>query len=108
MSTMPYPFEHSTRSRHAPEEILTDYRQRLALEKSDRAERKRLELADLRSSLNTPDARIRAWEKAHSLRLPKDPMHPVLEVIAAATELTLADVHEEQRVRTARLTRAPV
>jgi hypothetical protein len=94
--------ENGTGSRNAGDEILMDFRQRLALEEHERAERKRLELADQSSSLNGPGARIRAWEKAHVLRMPSDPKHPVLEVIAAATQLTLADVLEEQRARAAR------
>jgi hypothetical protein len=89
-------------SNQSGDEILMDHRQRLAHEEYERAERKRLELADLRSSLNGPDARIRAWEKAHGLRMPSKPMHPVLEVIAAATQLTLQEVTEEQRLRAAR------
>jgi len=90
-------------SRPADGEFVTDYRQRLALEEYERAEKKRLELADQRSTLNGPAARIRAWEKVHHLRLPSDPKHPVLEVIAIATQLTLDDVLEEQRARVARV-----
>jgi hypothetical protein len=91
--------ENDDRSRPAGDEILTDYRQRLALEAHERAERKRLELADQHSSVNAPATRIRAWEKVHALRMPSDPQHPVLDVIAAATQLTLAEVQEEQRIR---------
>jgi hypothetical protein len=36
------------------------------------------------------------------LRLPDDPMHPVLDVIAIDTRLTLAQVREEQRARVLR------
>ena len=79
-----------------------DYRQRLALEEYERAERKRLEVAEQRSSLHAPDARIRAWEKVHGLRMPSTPGHPVLTVIATATELSLAEVEDEQRARSAR------
>jgi hypothetical protein len=39
----------------------------------------------------------------HHLRLPSDPKHPVLDVIAIATQLTLDDVLEEQRARSARV-----
>ena len=75
--------------------------ERLAHEESERAEKRRQELAEQRSELNPPDVRIRAWEKIHQLRLPSDPAHPVLLVIAVSTGLTLADVREEQRIRAA-------
>lgn len=78
---------------------MRDYRQRLADEQFERAERRRMELADQRSELNDAKARIRAWEKAHALRLPTSPTHPVLQVIAEATDLALKDILEEQRQR---------
>jgi hypothetical protein len=83
-------------------EALTDYRARLVREEHERVERRRAELADQRSSLNPPDVRIRTWEKVHGLRLPSDPNHPILDVVAIATRLTLDEVLEEQRTRAAR------
>jgi hypothetical protein len=80
-------------------ELPGDYRERLVREERERAEKRRLELADQRSSLNPPEMRIRTWEKLHALRLPTDPNHPILDVIAIATRLTLAEVQEEQRRR---------
>jgi hypothetical protein len=76
--------------------------ERLAHEETERAERRRQELAEQRSDLNPPDVRIRAWEKIHQLHLPSDPAHPILDVIAVSTRLTLAEVQEEQRTRAAR------
>jgi hypothetical protein len=76
--------------------------ERLAHEESERAEKRRQELAEQRSDLNPPEVRIRAWEKIHQLRLPSDPAHPILDVIAISTRLTLAQVQEEQRARAAR------
>ncbi len=75
--------------------------ERFAQEESERAEKRRRELAEQRSELNPPDVRIRAWEKIHQLRLPSDPTHPILDVIAVSTRLTLAEVQEEQRTRAA-------
>src|ERR1044071_1002312 len=80
-------------------DTLSEYRNRLAAEEYDRAERKRLGLAEQHSVHNSADARIRAWEKAHHLRMPSDPSHAVLEVIAVATRLTLAEIHDQQRLR---------
>lgn len=90
---------------HPDDGILRDYRQRLADEERERAEQRRLQMADQRSDINGPQARIRAWETVHGLRLPTSPTHPVLRVIAAATELTLGDVLEEQRLRSGRSVR---
>jgi hypothetical protein len=78
--------------------------ERLAQEESERAEKRRQDLAEQRSDLNPPDVRIRAWEKIHQLRLPSDPTHPILDIIAVSTRLTLAQVQEEQRTRAARAT----
>jgi hypothetical protein len=75
--------------------------ERLAHEDYERAEKRRLELAEQRSDLNPPDVRIRTWERIHALRLPSDPAHPILDVIAISTRLTIEEVREEQRTRAA-------
>ena len=77
--------------------------ERLAHEEYERAEKRRRDLAEQRSDLNPPDVRIRTWEKVHQLRLPADPTHPILDVIAVSTRLTLAEVREEQRARAAQV-----
>jgi hypothetical protein len=76
--------------------------ERFAQEEYERAETKRRELAEQRSEANPPDARIRTWERLHGLRLPSDPAHPILDVIAVSTRLTLAQVRDEQCARAAR------
>jgi len=75
--------------------------ERLAHEEYERIEKRRQELAEQCSNLNPPDVRIRMWEKVHQLRLPSNPTHPILDVIAVSTRLTLAEVREEQRARAA-------
>ena len=82
-----------------PGELVEDYRLRLAAERVEAEERRRVELLDLASASNPPHARIRAWERAHGLTLPRSESHPVLASVAAATRLTLEQVHEEQRRR---------
>ena len=84
-----------------PGELVSDYRVRLAHERAEAQERRRLELLDLSSIANAPDARIRAWERTHGLTLPRAETHPVLASVAAATQLTLEQVHAEQRRRLA-------
>lgn len=85
-------------------ELITTHAERRAMEAHEHAQRRRLELAEQRSDRNPPDVRIRTWEKVHALRLPSDPRHPVLRVIATGTGLTLAQVREEQGARQAQRT----
>jgi hypothetical protein len=82
-----------------PGELPAEYRIRLAEERAEADERRRVELLDLSSAASAPDTRIRAWERAHGLTLPRDASHPVLNSVAAATKLTLEQVREEQRRR---------
>jgi len=86
-------------------DLVTNAAERLAHEEFERAEKRRLELAEQRSDLNPPDIRIRTWERIHELRMPSDPAHPILDVIALGTGLTLEQVREEQRTRATRRAR---
>lgn len=99
---MTFPVAKDERFTSRDGEILADYRERRALEELERAEQKRVDLAEQHSAVNSVDVRIRAWEKAHGLRMPSDPMHRVLHAIAAATQLSLADVLNEQGLRSTR------
>jgi hypothetical protein len=90
------------RAGDARDDILLDYRERRAHEALERSEHKRLEQAEQNSPRNSADMRIRAWERVHHLRMPSTPLHPVLEAIAAATQLTLAEVRHEQQLRSGR------
>jgi hypothetical protein len=90
-----------------PPALPRDFKSRteqLAEEEWEREQKRSQLLAEQRSDLNPPESRIRAWEQAHGLRMPLDPEHPVLDVIAVSTRLTLAQVQEEQRLRAARNT----
>ena len=78
------------------------YRSPAELAEETRAQERKSYLAQQRSELNPPEVRIRAWEKVHGLRLPSDSGHPILDVIAVGTRLTLAQVHAEQRARAGR------
>jgi hypothetical protein len=82
-----------------PGELVSEYRVRLAEERAEAEERRRVELLDLSATANAPAVRIRAWERAHGLTLPRAESHPVLTSVAAATRLTLEQVQEEQRRR---------
>jgi hypothetical protein len=86
----------------SPHQLVLTPAERFAHEEIERAERRRRQLDEQRSEANSPDVRIRTWEKLHGLRLPSKLGHPILDVIAVSTRLTLAQVQEEQRERAAR------
>jgi hypothetical protein len=87
------------RPESAGEVVFMDYRERRALEALEQAALKRQDCAEQVSTENSADRRIRAWEKVHQLRMPSAPLHPVLQAISAATQLTLAQVQHEQQQR---------
>jgi hypothetical protein len=45
--------------------------------------------------------RVEHWERFHGVRLPVDPRHPLLSVIATDTALALEDIRAEQARRKA-------
>lgn len=92
-------FVRSFPTRFNADESLAEQRERVAHERAKREEDRRAEWVELSSTLNAPGERIRRWERMHKLALPRDPNHNLLEVIAAATDLALAQVQEEQRLR---------
>lgn len=89
------------------DDAMYDYRTRLRMQQAETAARRQRDLVDQASDLNTPAARIRIWERLHHARLPEDPGHPLLAVIAAGTRLTLTQVGDEQRIRFVRSRAAP-
>jgi hypothetical protein len=99
VSSPSWVFASDTDRHRAAGELMKDHRARLALEEAERAERRRRELEEQRSDSNSANVRIRAWEKVHGLRLPSDPEHPILDVIASDTRLTLAEVQGVQEVQ---------
>jgi hypothetical protein len=100
-SMMSMPFATRTQFPTSGDELFFDYRQRRALEEQERADLKVADQAQQCSTLNSAASRIRAWEKVHHLRMPSDPQHLVLGAIAVATQLTLGDIQNEQRLRSA-------
>jgi len=80
-------------------ELLAGHRERLALEEEERERKRTNQFEELRSEVNSVPIRIRAWEKMHGLRLPSDPAHPILRVIASTTGISLACLREEQQAR---------
>lgn len=101
MSSADQPHNYSGRTLTAAE-LLTEHRERLVLEAEERVRQRARQYEELRSEFSSASVRIRAWERMHGLRLPSSPTHPVLEVIAAATGVSLADLREEQQKRRSR------
>jgi hypothetical protein len=80
---------------------MMDFRARLVHQQAEAAERRRTDLAEQCSRLKTAEERIRIWERIHEVTLPRDPAHRLVEIIAANTGLTNADVLDEQQRRRA-------
>ncbi len=93
-------FAHSS----AQSELLRTHAEMLAAEAEVNAAKRRVELEELKSDLTSPEQRIRAWERVHGLRLPRDPNHHILAVIALATKLTVEQIQAVQLDDAARRT----
>jgi len=103
MSSNSWTFTHDPQ---APRTVALTTQKRaeeIAAEDFERAEKRRLAFAELKSEFSSPADRIRAWEKLHGLRLPVDAGHAILSVVARCTALTLAQVRDEQRARNERV-----
>ena len=83
-------------SSHDP---LLDHRARIEHAQQEAAERRARALLDQRSPENSDDVRVRVWESLHQVRLPRNPEHNVLAIIAQQTGLTLDAVQAVQRQR---------
>jgi hypothetical protein len=101
MSSTSWYIENGMQPRTAVD-TLKDARAEAERVRLEKAERRRLEAAELCSTEHSAEVRIRAWEKLYGLRLPAAADHPVLDVIAASTGLTLEQLREEQRARALR------
>ncbi len=83
------------------EDPMMDYRARLVHQQAEAAERRRHDLAEQSSRLKSAEERIRIWERIHEVNLPRDSAHRLVDIIAANTGLTDADVRDEQQRRAA-------
>ncbi len=86
-------------SSSAGDDPMMDFRARLVHQQAEAAERRRTDLAEQCSRLKTAEERIRIWERIHEVNLPRDPAHRLVDIIAANTGLTGADVRDEQQRR---------
>lgn len=82
-----------------PPEIFLDHRarhERDLLEAAERRERARIEQ---RSPENSPEMRVRIWEKLHQVRLPRSEQHAILRTVADQTGLAMSEIQGVQRDR---------
>ena len=84
-----------------PGETNVDYRARLEFLREEAAKRRQAQIDEQSSPLNSPEVRIRAWERLHQIDLPHDPNHRLLQLISAKTGLTVDEIRAEQQSRTA-------
>lgn len=92
-------FPNLRTSTPATDDPTMDFRARLAHQQAEHAERRKFDLTEQSSRLKSAEERIRIWERLHEVGLPRDPQHRLIEIIAANTGLTAADVRDEQRRR---------
>ena len=83
----------------AGEDPMMDFRARLVHQQAEAAERRRMDLAEQSSRLKSAEERIRIWERIHEVTLPRDSEHRLVQIIAANTGLTDAEVRDEQQRR---------
>ncbi len=80
-------------------DLVLDHRARLERMQLEALERRERALNDQRSPENSPEIRVRIWERLHQVRLPSNPAHAILKQVAQQTALDLAEVLEVQRLR---------
>ncbi|MEO6080683.1 MAG: hypothetical protein ABIQ86_13030 [Steroidobacteraceae bacterium] len=103
MNTPTPPFKHDAADqRGGTGDMLSTRAERLAVLDFERAEQRRQRQEEQRLETNTPEVRVRAWERLHGLSLPLTPEHPVLNIVCSATGLARQEVLEVQQLRAAR------
>lgn len=80
-------------------ELMLDHRARAERARLDAEQQRQRSLTDQRDDANTPEVRVRIWEKLHQVRLPKSPTHAILSKVALDTGLDLPAVLEVQSAR---------
>ena len=75
---------------------IADRRAQMQEREIELKEERRKQLDAQSSPANTPEARIQIWERMHALNLPRTPDHKLVFIVAEQTDLTVAQVREEQ------------
>jgi hypothetical protein len=82
-----------------PGESVAEHRARLALQQSDRLERRERERLEQRSLDLTAEQRLHLWERLHQLRIPARLQGTLASVIAGDTGLSLEQVRDALHAR---------
>lgn len=82
-------------------ELVRDHRARMELARLEARQQRENDLKAQRSLENSSAARIAIWERLHQVRMPSDPHHQILLLIAQQTQLQLGDILDVQRARAA-------
>jgi hypothetical protein len=80
-------------------ELAAERREQIALEQADLQATKDRNLTRQRSMDTPPATRIAYWEARHGLGLPRDPKHPLMQIIAQGTDLDVEQVLAEHQRR---------
>jgi hypothetical protein len=94
-----YQIDASDPQRRPAADVAAERKAQIALEQAARQADKERNLARQRSIDTAPEDRIALWEARHGLPLPRDPKHPLMQVIADSTELDVVQVRGECRRR---------
>lgn len=78
------------------------------LQERERESERRQKLDSQVSALRSPYERICIWEELHRVHLPLQLGHPLVDVIANQTELSVQQIEVEQRRRTVLRSKVPV
>lgn len=78
---------------------MRDHRARMVFARDQAMERRKRAIEDQRCGALTAPERVVMWENLHQVRLPTDPEHQILVLVAQQTELRLDEVREVQRNR---------
>jgi hypothetical protein len=80
-------------------ELAAERKENYTLQQAALQADKNRNLARQRAFETPPATRIALWESRHGLSLPRDPDHPLIRVIAEATDLDVAQVLAEHERR---------
>jgi len=80
-------------------ELAAERREQFTLQQAALQADKDRNLARQRSIETPPATRIALWESRHGLALPRDPKHPLMQIIAENTDLDVTQVLAEHQRR---------
>jgi hypothetical protein len=80
-------------------DLIRDHRARMELARLEARQRREQDAKAQRSPDNSPADRVAIWERVHQVRMPSDPAHQILLLIAQQTDLGINEILQIQRGR---------